>query len=60
MATAPSKTAAALPAKQLARIREQLKECAASLGGEFTGFERQRTPTNGGNKFLAFWFHNFS
>lgn len=35
MATAPAKTpATALPARQLARIRELLKDCAASLGGE--------------------------
>ncbi len=40
MATAPSKTAAALPAKQLARIREQLKECAASQGGEVSARAR--------------------
>ncbi|GBG02417.1 malonyl-CoA decarboxylase [Azospira sp. I13] len=40
MATAPSKSSPALPTKQLARLREQLKECAAGLGGEVSARTR--------------------
>ncbi len=40
MATAPSKSSPALPPKQLARLREQLKECAAGLGGEVSARTR--------------------